>query len=163
MSWGKNLWHRKSVRREILRNVELRVEGGAVFFVTRPLRPYVTCKGRQKLILLFFITNYMLNIFLFTIFFKQYFPWKSCKIVLGAYLAIFLGKRGVLLQKLTYNLLYYKLSTGYFIIKQVFRKEPSIFLKNGEKPFVGGHYRFEGKGASGNKNQCNLFGRIWHI
>ncbi len=38
---------------------------------------------------------------------------------------------------------------GCFIIQQV-------FLKN---PFVGGHDRFEGKGASGDKNQYNLFCR----
>ncbi len=56
------------------------------------------------------------------------------------------------------NLFYHKLRTGYFIIKQVFWKK-QYFQKNCEKPFVGEHDHFKGEGASGDKNQCNLFCR----
>ncbi len=41
----------------------------------------------------------------------------------------------------------------------MFFEKSSIFGKNCEEPFVGGHGRFEGKGAPGDKNQYNLFCR----
>ncbi len=37
----------------------------------------------------------------------------------------------------------------------------NLCWKNCEKPFVGGHNHFEGKGASGDKNQYELFCKKW--
>ncbi len=43
--------------------------------------------------------------------------------------------------------------------KTSFSKQAVFLEKTAKNPFVGGHNRFEGRGASGDKNQCNLFCR----
>ncbi len=71
----KNLWRRKCVRRAILRNVEVGVEGGNPYFVcntsncvtVRPVRGHLT----PKMNIAFFIRYLTLNIFLFDNFFEQ--------------------------------------------------------------------------------------------
>ncbi len=46
-----------------------------------------------------------------------------------------------------------------FYYKTSFSKKAEFLEKTAKNPFVGGHDCFEGKGASGDKNQYNLFGR----
>ncbi len=101
----KNLWRRKCVRREIFRNVEVRVEGGAYFIyntsscvTVRPVRGLLT----PKMNIAFFIRSLMLNIFLFNNFFeKAVFSEKTVKNCRGGAFDNFLGKEGVLRRKLT--------------------------------------------------------------
>ncbi len=45
----------------------------------------------------------------------------------------------------------------YFHVKYVFRKKAVFLEKTAKNPFVGGHEHFEGRGASGEKSQYNLF------
>ncbi len=46
-----------------------------------------------------------------------------------------------------------------FYYKTSFSKKAVFLEKTAKNPFVGGHDRFEGRRASSDKNQYNLFGR----
>ncbi len=46
-----------------------------------------------------------------------------------------------------------------FYYETHFSKKAVFLKKTAKNPFVGGHDPSEGKGASGDKNQCNLFCR----
>ncbi len=106
----KNLWRRKCVRREIFRNVEVRIEGGLA-----PFNPYFVCNTSNyvtvrpvrghvipKMNIAFFIRNLLLNIFLLDNFFekKTIFSKKTAKKCFDGAFDNFLGKEGVLRQKL---------------------------------------------------------------
>ncbi len=92
----KNLWRRKSVRRGIFRNAEVKVEGDEApastltLFATRPPSVSLCDLGHltPKMNIAFFIRNLMLNIFLFDNFFEKscIFRKKPQKTVLGEHL-----------------------------------------------------------------------------
>ncbi len=46
-----------------------------------------------------------------------------------------------------------------FYYRTSFLKKAVVLEKTLKNPFVRGHIRFEGRGAPGDKNQYNLFGR----
>ncbi len=46
-----------------------------------------------------------------------------------------------------------------FYYRTSFSKKAVFLEKNAKNPFGGGHGRFEGRGAPGDKNECNLFCR----
>ncbi len=106
----KNLWRRKCVRRVIFRNLEVMVEGGFALFnpyfvcntsncvTVRPVKGHLT----QKMNIAFFIWNWCWIFFYSTIFSKKaVFSEKTAKNCFGGAFDNFLGKEGILRQKLT--------------------------------------------------------------
>ncbi len=92
---------------------------------------------------------------------KLYFQRKPQKTVFGGAIDNFLGKEGVLRQKLT-QLFYYKWGIEYFIIYQFFPKICN-FLRKFQKSVSGAQFSFKEKETSSDENEYKLFYRKWGL
>ncbi len=103
----------------------------------------------------------MLNIFMSNKFFeKNSIFWENHEKLFWWRIWPFFKERGRLTPKINVTFFITNSVPSILLLNKFFEKS-SIFGKNYEEPFVGGHDHFEGMGAFRDKSQYNFFGRKW--
>ncbi len=121
----------------------------------RPVKGHLT----PKMNITFFNINWILNIFLFNNFFwkKHYIP-RKLKNCFGGTFDHFLRERRSLTPKINITSFITKSVLNILFLNSFFHKKTGIFRA---KSHFWGQVRLEGKGASGDENEYNLFYGKW--